>query len=133
MRWYLDASVALHAILPGGGDHVQRWLDAAHARDETVFSSSLLQLELVRTLRREQFPPALALPVIRRVDMVGIDDGVLRLAAAIEPHVKSPDAIHLATCSQLGNNVTMATHDDNMAEVAQALGLPVHDPLADEW
>lgn len=132
MRWYLDASVALYAILPGGGDHVQRWLDAAHARGETVFSSSLLQLELTRTLRREQLSPARALPVIRRVDMVSIDDGVLRLAAAIEPHVKSLDAIHFATCSQLGNDVSMVTHDDNMAEVAQALGFPVHDPLVDE-
>ena len=29
MRWYLDASVALHATLPGGDGRARDWLDAA--------------------------------------------------------------------------------------------------------
>src|SRR3546814_20210731 len=55
---------------------------------------------------------------LKRAVLIGIDDGVLRIAAAIEPHVKSLDAIHLATCMLLGSGITVATHAGNMAAVA---------------
>jgi len=130
MRWYLDASVALHAVLPGGDRRARQWLDAARHAGDGVYSSTLLHLELTRVLRRERLAPALSRPVLDRINLVSIDDGVLRFAAAIEPHVKSLDAIHLATCSLLGAGVTLATHDANMLDVALALGLNAVDPLA---
>jgi len=130
MRWYLDASVALHAVLPGGDQRARQWLDAVRQAGGKVYASTLLQLELTRVLRRERLAVALSRPVLERVHLVSIDDGVLRFAAAIEPHVKSLDAIHLATCSLLGSGVTVATHDANMLEVAPALGLDALDPLA---
>ena len=130
MRWYLDASVALHAVLPGGDSRAQQWLDAVRQAGDEVYSSTLLHLELTRVLRRERLAVALARPVLERVNLVSIDDGVLRFAAAIEPHVKSLDAIHLATGSLLGAGVTVATHDANMLDVAPALGLDALDPLA---
>lgn len=129
MRWYLDASVALHVMLPGGDRRARKWLDAVRRAGDEVYSSSLLHLELTRVLRRERLELALARPVLDRVNLVSIDDGVLRFAAAIEPHVKSLDAIHLATCSLLGSGVTVATHDGNMAGVAWQLGLDAFDPL----
>lgn len=130
MRWYLDASVALHAVLPGGDQRARTWLDSVRANGDEVFSSTLLHLELTRVLRREHVDPRLAQPVLERIHQVSIDDGVLRFAAAIEPHLKSLDAIHLATCSLLGTGVTVATHDANMADVAISLGLDVLDPVA---
>jgi len=130
MRWYLDASVALHAMLPGGNRRARQWLDAARRRGEEVFSSTLLHLELARVLRRERLDPTLSRPVIDRVNLISIDDGVLRFAAAIEPHVKALDAIHLAACSLLGSGITLVTHDSNLIEVAPLLGLDVFDPLA---
>lgn len=129
MRWYMDASVALHALLPGGDPRARRWMDAALRKGGEIFSSALLQLELTRVLRREGLDVAAARPVLDRINLVSIDDGVLRFAAAIEPHVKSLDAIHLATCSLLGNGVVVVTHDQSMAEVAAAMGLEVIDPL----
>src|SRR3546814_8171554 len=54
MRWYLDASLALHAVLPTADSRTRDWLDAVHAQGEEVFSSTLLELELIRTLRRER-------------------------------------------------------------------------------
>jgi predicted nucleic acid-binding protein len=129
MRWYLDASVALHAVLAGGDCRARQWLDAVRQAGDEVYSSTLLHLELTRVLRRERLAVALSRPVLERVNLVSIDDGVLRFAAAIEPHVKSLDAIHLATCSLLGAGVTVATHDANMLDVASALGLDALDPL----
>ncbi|MBS0433263.1 MAG: PIN domain-containing protein [Proteobacteria bacterium] len=102
------------------------------ANGDEVFSSTLLHLELTRVLRRERLDPGLARPLIERIHQVSIDDGVLRFAAAIERHVKSLDAIHLATCALLGAGVTVATHDAGMGEAAAAMGLDAHDPLGDD-
>ncbi|MGI8522440.1 MAG: type II toxin-antitoxin system VapC family toxin [Nocardioides sp.] len=130
MRWYLDSSVALHAILPGGDRTARGWLDAVRSCAGEVHSSTLLYLELARVLRRENLDPRLARLVLDRVEQVSIDDGVLRFAASIEPHVKALDAIHLATCLLLGSGVTVATHDAAMREAAALLGLDAVDPLA---
>lgn len=130
MRWYIDASIALHALLPGGDVRARRWLDAVTRSGDEVFSSTLLHLELTRVLRREGLDVVMARPVLDRVNLVSIDDGVLRFAAAIEAHVKSLDAIHLATCALLGANISVATHDLQMSAAAANLGLDSMDPLA---
>lgn len=129
MRWYVDASVALHAIVPGGDLRARAWLDATIQAGDEVFSSTLLHLELTRVLRREGLDPSLSRPLLDRIHLVSIDDGILRFAAAIEPHVKSLDAIHLATCALLGSGIVMATHDNTMATVAASLGLDTTDPI----
>lgn len=130
MRWYIDVSIALHALLPGGDARARGWLDQTISAGEEVFSSTLLQLELSRVLRREGLEVSMARPLLDRCNLVSIDDGVLRFAGAIEAHVKSLDAIHLATCSLLGSGVTLVTHYANMAEVAASVGLEAIDPLA---
>lgn len=130
MRWYIDASVALHALLPGGDLRARRWLDEVTQAGDDVFSSMLLHLELARVLRREGLDVSMARPVLDRVNLVSIDDGVLRFAAAIEAHIKSLDAIHLATCALLGANISVVTHDAQMSTAAASLGLEAMDPLA---
>ncbi len=130
MRWYVDTSVALHAVLPWGDLRAQRWLDACAARHEQPYASSLLQLELTRALRRVRLELELAAPLLRRVNLLRIDDGELHFAASIEPHVRSLDAIHLAACFLLGPDIRLATHDAGMLEVAAGLGIDAVDPLA---
>ena len=98
---------------------------------DQIFASSLLALEMMRALRRERLDLARARMLDSRVTQVSIDDGILRSAAAIEPHVKSLDAIHLATCSLLGPGVTLVTHDVTMMRAAEQLGIATHDPLAE--
>src|SRR3546814_16797477 len=66
---------------------------------------------------------------LKRAVLIGIDDGVLRMDAAIEQHVKSLDAIHLATCMLLGSGITDTTHDGNMAAVAVQPGFDMLDTL----
>lgn len=129
MRFYLDTSVALHAILPGGDDRAVAWLDTAQRDGDELFSSTLLHVEMARVLRRDGLDVALCQPVLDRVGLVSIDDAVIRSAVAIEPHARSLDAIHLATCSLLGSGVTLVTHDATMAQAAKQLGLDPLDPL----
>lgn len=130
MPWYVDASIVVHAVLPWGDERAPRWLDSLTANGDTAVSSTLLLLEVTRALRRERLDVSLARAVTRAVEVVSIDDDILRAAGAIEPHVKSLDAIHLATCQLLGANVTVATHDTAMQQVAQQLGFETFDPLA---
>jgi len=130
MRWYIDASIALHALLPGGDLRARDWLDSVIETGDEVFSSTLLHLELTRVLRREGLDVLMARPVLDRINLVSIDDGILRFAAAIETHIKSLDAIHLATCALLGSRISVVTHDANMALLAVGLGLETMDPLA---
>lgn len=130
MRWYVDASVALHAILPFGDRRASEWLSDRHETGDQLLSSTLLELEIARALRREQLDLHQARVVLDRVSLVSVDDGVLHVAAGIEPHVKALDAIHLATCSMLGYDVTLVTHDVSMIAAASAVGLDVFDPLA---
>lgn len=130
MRFYLDSSVAVHAVLPSGDPRARAWLASMSGQAHTVCSSSLLRLEMVRVLRRERMDPSWACLVTDRVDLISIDDGVLRFAEAIEHHVKSLDAIHLATCALLAGDTTLVTHDVTMASVAGNQGFDVHDPLA---
>lgn len=132
MRWYLDASVALHAVLPWGEPRARAWLESMDGQPEPLYSSTLLQLEVMRALRRERLEMGLSRLVLDRVELVSIDDGVLRFAAAIEPHVKSLDAIHLATCSMLSSVITVVTHDVTMRAAARALGFHTLDPLSPE-
>lgn len=129
MRTYVDTSVALHAVLPGGNRRAAAFLEATSTDGNELFSSTLLQLEMIRVLRRENLDLALARPVLDRTRLVSISDGLLRIASAIEPHVKSLDAIHLATCAALGDAVTLATHDAGMLSAAEHLNVAALDPL----
>ncbi len=109
MRWYIDASVALHALLPSGDLRARDWLDSAIEAGDEVFSSTLLHLELTRVLRREGLDVSMARAVLDRINLASIDDAILRFAAAIKSHIKSLDAIHLASCALLGSRICVVT------------------------
>ncbi|MDR1798854.1 MAG: PIN domain-containing protein [Bifidobacteriaceae bacterium] len=128
--YYVDSSVVGHAILPDGDRRAAAWLDARCHADDLVVASRLLRLELVRLARREQLDLADVDAATDRIALLSIDDTTLRLAETIERHVRSLDAIHLATALRFDPNLTIATHDNHMSSVAQALGFPTDDPLA---
>ena len=129
MRWYLDASVALHVILPFGDRRAREWLIDRHTNGDQVLSSTLLELEIARALRRERLELRTARLVLDRINLVSLEDGVLHVAAGIEPHVKALDAIHLATCAMLGYGVTLVSHDTGMVTACANLGIDTFDPL----
>lgn len=126
--FYLDSSVAVRILL-GHSATAAAWFDAATG-DTTVsvISSRLLQTELTRVLRRE------GLPVQRRdalLDYIGefpISDALLAQAEAIVPHIKTLDAIHLASVIRSGLDATIVSHDATMLSVAGELGYATIDP-----
>jgi predicted nucleic acid-binding protein len=128
MLFYLDSSVALRAVLAvPERPHVLRWIDS-HAGQ--LVSSRLLRTEIVRVLRREQLPVAAAGPLLSRVGLVSLSDEIASVAESIERHVKTLDALHLATALVVADPAVVVTHDATMAAVASHLGLEVEDPVA---
>ncbi|ATH95813.1 MULTISPECIES: PIN domain-containing protein [Dermabacter] len=81
-------------------------------------------------LRRQGRPVQERELLLRHVDVASITDAVLSIAEAMPQHVRSLDAIHLATALQLGSAVTVVSYDKQMLAVAQDWGLTVCDPLS---
>lgn len=124
---YLDSSVALRTILDvPERARLQAWLETP---ETTFVSSRLLRTEVVRVLRRDGRPPADAAPLLDRVGIVEITAQTHVVAESIERHIRTLDALHLATALLIGEPVTVASHDTAMKAVAVHLGLPVIDPV----
>lgn len=68
--------------------------------------------------------------VLRRIQLLRINDRVLREAGHMEPdELRSLDAIHLASARQFGSSVRqIVTYDERMADAARALGWSVASP-----
>lgn len=124
---YLDSSVALRTILDvPERERLQSWMAAS---DTTYVSSRLLRTEVIRVLRREGRPMLDGAPLLDRVGMFEVTREAHTVAESIERHVKTLDALHLATALLVGAPLTLATHDSNMKVAAQHLGLSVVDPV----
>lgn len=127
---YLDTSVAVHALL-GHSAKAAAWIEAAD-RDESVdlVSSRILRTELTRVLRREGIPVSERDRLLVGLSLVPLSEGILQQAEAIVPHVKTLDAIHLASALAIGRDPIVVTHDVTMDAVARELGLRTFDPVA---
>jgi predicted nucleic acid-binding protein len=70
--------------------------------------------------------------VLARLDLFEIDDVVRTTAASYQdPHLRSLDAIHLATASVAACVAPLAalvTYDSRLAEAAASLGMPTAAP-----
>ncbi|MDO5503865.1 MAG: type II toxin-antitoxin system VapC family toxin [Actinomycetia bacterium] len=125
---YLDSSITVRAVLDvPERARLRAWLDSA---ETTFVSSRLLRTEMIRVLRREDRPLSDADPVLDRVGLIDITRDVHAVAESIERHIRTLDALHIATALLVGDNITMATHDSAMKAVAQSAGLEVNDPVA---
>lgn len=125
---YLDSSALLcRALGQPGAENVVRttgvWLDLGGI----IASSRLLWLEARRVSVRER---ALGKPVgdavaaaLDRIVSLPMSDDVWSGAHAIEQHVTTLDALHLATCQLAG--ATLLSFDEQMNSVANSLGIPL--------
>lgn len=124
---YLDSSVALRAILDVPERlRVQRWMDSA---DMMLVSSRLLRTEVIRVLRRDRRDLRDGDPLLDRVGLLDVTRQTHAVAESIDRHIRTLDALHLATALLIGEPLTVATHDQVMASVAQHLGLDMIDPV----
>lgn len=125
---YLESSVALRTILDvPEREQLQLWMQTP---DTTYVSSRLLRTEVIRVLRRDGRPLADGAPLLDRVGMLEVTRETHTVAESIERHVRTLDALHLATALLVGAPVTVASHDATMKTVAEHLGLSVTDPVA---
>lgn len=130
---YLDTAALVKLVrVEGESAALVSWLNARAT--EAYVASALVEVELPRALRRGQ-PGALGnvAAVLSRLHRVDINASVRATAAAYpEPHLRSLDAIHLATAEMLvasGKTMTaFVTYDNRLAGAAGARGLPVAVP-----
>lgn len=132
-RYYLDTSVGMRILL-GHSPAAAQWFDDVIASPEDdVISSRLLRTEMTRALRRLSEPLERRDAVLDHVGVVPVDHAMLQEAEAIVPHVKTLDAVHLASALRSGDDdIVVSTHDRTMATVARLLGLRIHDPVTDD-
>ena len=130
MRYfYLDSSVAVRILL-GQSAPAARWFDKTTAApDSTVIASRLLRTELTRVLRREDISVDRRDEILDFIAVVPLTDPVIAQAEAIVPHLKTLDALHLATAIHTGVEATIVTHDATMRSVAGIIGYPTYDPV----
>ncbi len=125
--FYVDTSVAGHAMLRQSAPAVAWFEDAAEAHE--LVSSRLIKTELTRLARRELVPFAVRDEVLDFIGLIPVDHAVLMEAEAIVPHVRTLDAIHLGAALRSGiEGLIVASHDARMLEVATQMGFETVDP-----
>jgi uncharacterized protein len=86
--------------------------------------------EITRVPRRENLPVSNRDQILDYIYTVPVDHAILNEAESIISHIRTLDAMHLASALRCGlDELIIVTHDKNMAEVAGQLGFPVHDPV----
>ena len=125
---YIDSSAIVKLVVAEPESNVlRRYL----SRRQPLVSSALARTEVARALLPSG-PEALARgeDALRRMQLLRVNDRVLSEAGRMEPaELRSLDAIHLASASELGPSVTrIVTYDERMAEAARAIGWSVASP-----
>lgn len=125
---YLDSSAVVKLVV---AEPESSALRAHLRRRRPLVSSALARTELLRALLPAgEIAVSRGRDVLRRLDLVRINDRILEAAGTLEPaHVRSLDAIHLATAQLLGADLGhVVTYDDRMADAARQLGLKTASP-----
>ena len=125
---YVDTSVALaHLLAEDRQPPASLW-------DETLVSSRLLEYEVWTPLNARGLAGAYgeaARRLIGRIAMLELTPTVLsRALGAFPAPVRTLDALHLASCAYLAENVqsvTLASLDLRMTAAARAMGMPLLD------
>ena len=128
MATYLDSSAIVKlAVREAESAALRRYL----RRKEPLVSSALARSEVLRALRPAgDEAVARARHVLQRLDLVRVHDRLLNAAGLLGPaDLRSLDAIHLATASELGEDLqALITYDQRMAAAAKQLGYRVVQP-----
>lgn len=125
---YLDSSAVVKLVV---AEPESQALRSHLRRRRPLVSSALARTEVLRALLPAgEIALSRGRDVLRRLDLVRINDRVLDAAGILEPvQVRSLDAIHLATAQLLGEDLgQVVTYDDRMADAAWSLGLKAISP-----
>lgn len=67
--------------------------------------------------------------VLDFVEGVRLDEPILTAAESFSVHLKTLDAIHLASAIACGYDTVVVTHDANLKAAAEGLGFETLDPV----
>lgn len=125
---YLDSSALVKLVIAEReSSALRRYL----RREPMRASCTLARVEVLRAVRPHGAKAtARARQLLRRVDLVQLDDDLLDDAATLDAGVlRSLDAIHLAAARTLGDELSaVITYDERMAAAADLLGLVAEAP-----
>jgi uncharacterized protein len=130
---YLDTAAVVKLIRrEPASDELADWID--DRQEELLVSSTLVEVEVLRALRRSEPELLGAAPaVLARLAVYDVDALVRATAAAYpDPLIRSLDAIHLATADAVfgGDLSAFVSYDQRLLAAAGALGLPTAAPGA---
>jgi uncharacterized protein len=127
---YIDSAAAVKLIHPEAESKaLQAWmLDRV---DDQLVSSTLLEVEAHRAIRRvAPHRVAMVAPFLAEIHRIDMDVAIRGVAAGLNaPHLRSLDAIHLATAMQFGTVIDhFVTYDKRLLSAAAAMGFPTASP-----
>ena len=129
---YLDTSALLKLVrVEVHTAKLRGWL--VERPDALLVSSALARVEVLRSCRRiDERLLDTGRAVVNALHLVPLDDDVLGAAAELpDSHLRSLDALHLASALELGSDLeTFVTYDSRLITVAEAAGLVVAQPGA---
>lgn len=132
---YLDTAAIVKLIRPEAETKaLHDWL--VDQQDKTLVASTLVEIEVPRALRRTDPGRLVAVPtLLAKLNRVPMDDTVRATAAAYpDPHLRTLDAIHLASAQTLvleGLALTaLVTYDKRLLAAASEAGLATAAPGA---
>ena len=129
---YLDTSAFLKLVVEE--EHSRALRRAIGARE--CWSSTLLAVEAHRAGIRLGLPHDAVESRLAAVTFIVPSETTFDTARTIGPdHLRTLDALHLATATELGSDLdAIVTYDRRLASGAETLGLSVVAPgLADRW
>lgn len=131
---YLDTSALTKLLLAEAETpDLRSWLveQRDHGEDHAV-TSALGRVELMRAVARLEEPGLheRALYLLDGLDILPLTGAVIALAETIGPaHLRSLDAIHLASAAQIRRELTtFVTYDHRLLEGCRAVGLDTASP-----
>jgi predicted nucleic acid-binding protein len=125
---YIDSSAIVKLVI---AEPESKALRRYLSRRQPLVSSALARTEVARALLSAGAEArARGEAVLRRIQLLRLTDRVLGDAGSMQPaDLRSLDALHLASASQLGPSVRqIVTYDVRTAEAARATGWSVASP-----
>lgn len=124
MIYYIDTSAFLKLILDEAESAAfTASVNAARAEGHTLVSSVLLETELYRAAWRLGADRARITKEINKVTLVSASDATFRQAGLFdEPHLRSLDALHLATALE-SEATAMYAYDKRLTDAALRRGI----------
>ncbi len=125
---YLDSSAIVKLVIDEPESlALRRYL----RRRRPLISSALARTEVLRALLLEGAEGlARGRAALERLDLVRLNDRLLSAAGTmLPPHLRSLDALHLATAQNLGSDLShIVTYDERMIEAALNVGIKTASP-----